>query len=67
MKDLQGCQQRGWSEDRRSPLHGPLIDPKSDHSVSKEVQQNILLDRSSTMEQSILKPPGEILETQVCE
>jgi hypothetical protein len=51
MKDIQGCQQRGWNEDRRpfslvfwltqkvTPQLGLLIDPKSDSSVSKVVQQ----------------------------
>jgi hypothetical protein len=52
MEDCQGCQQRGWNEDMRSPSLGLLIDPKSDPSVSKVVQQKSLMDWRTTLNKS---------------
>jgi hypothetical protein len=39
MEDIQGWRQRSWDEDRKTSQFGLLIDPKSDSSVFKVVQQ----------------------------
>ena len=40
MEDCQGHQRTGWDDVVKSSQLGLLIDPKSDPSVSKVVQQN---------------------------
>jgi hypothetical protein len=66
MKNLQGCWQRGRDEDG-TPQLGLLIDPKSDSSVSKVVQQLPYWIEAPQGSEVITKQPLRKIDAQVCE
>jgi hypothetical protein len=63
MKNLQGCRLRKM----KTKLRNLLIDPKSDSSVSKVVQQLSCWIEAPQWSKSILKRPLRKVGARICE